>query len=112
MIRIAALSLMLATTSSYAVDLSGIPQNCDAPLAHDLEMANIPYLLDLGPGAARIVKIDRLNSPEAFQYAPGRYKIVCSITVHWSNGSVDMGYIFSAWEDQYGSVRGTYGGSY
>lgn len=112
MIRIAIAALLLNTSCAYAAGPLGIPQNCDAPLAHDLEMTNIPYLLDLGPDAAHIVKIDRLDSPEAFQYAPGRYKVVCSVNVHWSNGNVDMGYIFSAWEDEYGSIRGAYGRSF
>ncbi|WP_321913587.1 hypothetical protein [Paraburkholderia sp. J11-2] len=108
----ALLLALLLPIAAHAADLTGIPQNCQAPLAHDLEMANIPYLLDLGPNAAHITKIDALPSSDAFQYAPNRYKIVCSVTVHWSNGNVDLGYVFSAWEDQYGSIRGSYGRSY
>lgn len=109
MIRTAALGFLLITASASATDLSGIPQNCEAPLAHDMEMTNIPYLLELGPNAAHITKIDTIGGPDAYQYAPNLYKIDCAITVHWSNGAVDMAYLFSAWQDKYDGLKGYYG---
>lgn len=94
--------------SAHAVDLSGIPQNCQAPLAHDMEMANIPYLLDLGPNAAAITRIETMGGTPAYEYWPGRYKIDCYLTVHWSNGTVDYGHKFSMWQDKYGGLKGSY----
>ena len=87
----------------------GIPENCQAPMAHDMEMTNIPYLLDLPDSAAHISKIDTLGGTPAYEIFPGRYRIDCYLNVHWSNGTVDYGYRFSVWEDRYGDVKGTYG---
>lgn len=87
---------------------AGIPQNCQAPLAHDMEMSNIPYLLDLGPNAAQIKSIESVAGTPAYEYLPGSYKIDCFITVHWSNGTTDFMYKFSMWEDRYGGLKGTY----
>jgi hypothetical protein len=98
----------LISINAHAVDLAGIPQNCQAPLAHDMEMENIPYLLDLGQNAARITLIETIGGTPAYQYAPGQYRIDCFITVHWSNGVTDYGFKFSMWQDRYGQLKGTY----
>jgi hypothetical protein len=108
MIRIVCALFALATTNAYAVDLSGIPQNCKTPLAHDMEMSNIPYLLDLGENAARITLIETIGGTPAYEYMPGQYRIDCFITVHWSNGVTDYGFKFSMWQDRYGQLKGTY----
>ncbi|CAB3742670.1 hypothetical protein LMG22037_06621 [Paraburkholderia phenoliruptrix] len=100
--------MFLTAGTVYAVDLSGIPQNCQAPLAHDMEVANIPNLLELGANAARIISIKTLGGTEAYQYAPGLYRIDCSLIVHWSNGTTDYGYRFSMWQDKYGGLKGSY----
>ncbi|MDR6421268.1 hypothetical protein J2801_003556 [Paraburkholderia phenoliruptrix] len=102
------LMVFLAATTAHAVDLSGIPQNCQAPLAHDMEMTNIPYLLDLGPNAARIKSIETAAGTPAYEYYPGLYRIDCYVTVHWSNGTVDYMHKFSLWQDRYGSLQGSY----
>jgi len=102
------LTLFLTTTTAHAVDLSGIPHNCQAPLAHDMEMTNIPYLLELGANSARITSIQTLGGTEAYQYAPGLYRIDCSLIVHWSNGTTDYGYRFSMWQDRYDGLKGNY----
>lgn len=108
MIRLILISILAATTNAYAVDLAGIPQNCKAPLARDMEMTNIPYLLDLGGSAAKISSIETLGGTPAYEYFPGLYRIDCYLTVHWSNGAVDYGYKFSVWEDRYGGLKGAY----
>jgi hypothetical protein len=87
---------------------AGVPQNCEAPLAHDMEMANIPHLLDLSPHAATIKSIETVTGTPAYEYMPGNYKIDCFITVHWSNGTTDFMYKFSMWEDRYGGLQGSY----
>lgn len=87
---------------------AGIPQNCKAPLAHDMEMSNIPYLLDLDERAARISLIETMGGTPAYEYLPGLYKIDCYVTVHWSSGATDYGYKFSVWEDQRGGLKGSY----
>ena len=109
MIRVAVTALLFVTTSAHAEDLLGIPQNCEAPLAHDLEMRNIPYLLDLGPNAARITQIETIGGPDAYQYALNLYRIDCAVTVHWSNDTIDRAFLFSVWENRYGEVEGSYG---
>lgn len=107
MIRTLALLAALSASTAYAFP-SGIPQNCKAPLAHDMEMTNIPYLLELGPNAARIMSIETIGGTPAYEYLPGQYKIDCYITVHWSNGTVDFMHKFSMWEDRYGELKGSY----
>ncbi|HEX7911797.1 MAG TPA: hypothetical protein VF534_27400 [Paraburkholderia sp.] len=102
------LVMAVAAMQAYAVDLSGVPQNCQAPLAHDMEMSSIPYLLDLGPNAARITSIKTEGGTPAYEYLPGLYKIDCYITVRWSNGTIDYFHKFSMWEDRYGGLKGTY----
>lgn len=77
-------------------------------MAHDMEMTNIPYLLDLNDRAAHISKIETIGGTPAYEISQGRYRIDCYLNVHWSNGAVDYGYRF-AWEDRYGDVKGTYG---
>ena len=108
MIRLILISILAAATNAYAVDPAGIPQNCKAQLAHDMEMTNIPYLLDLGSRAAKISSIETLGGTPSYEYLPGLYRIDCYLTVHWSNGAVDYGYKFSMWEDRYGGFKGTY----
>lgn len=108
MIRLILISILATATNAYAVYPAGIPQNCKAPLAHDMEMTNIPYLLDLGSRAAKISSIETLGGTPAYEYLPGLYRIDCYLTVHWSNGAVDYGYKFSMWEDRYGGLKGTY----
>lgn len=100
--------LAMFSASANAVDPSGIPQNCQAPLARDMEMANIPYLLELGPNAARIQSIETAVGTPAYEYYPGLYRIDCYITVHWSNGTVDYMRKFSVWQDRYGGLKGSY----
>lgn len=102
------IALLLPIPAFAQVDLTGIPQNCQAPLARDMEMTNIPYLLDLGPNPARITSIETIGGTPAYEYMPGQYKIDCYLTVHWSNGTIDYGYKFSMWEDRYGGLQGTY----
>lgn len=108
MIRIISSIALLFPIIAHAVDLSGIPQNCQAPLAHDMEMANIPYLLELGPNAARIRSIETATGTPAYEYYPGLYRIDCYITVRWSNGTVDYMHKFSMWQDKYGGLKGSY----
>ncbi|MDP9651729.1 hypothetical protein [Paraburkholderia caledonica] len=108
MIRTTIAIALLFPVLAHAVDLSGIPQNCKAPLAHDMEMANIPYLLELGENAARVTSIQTLGGTPAYEYYPGLYRIDCYITVHWSNGTVDYAHKFSMWQDKYGDLRGSY----
>jgi hypothetical protein len=103
-----AILLAMLATNANAVDPSGIPQNCQAPLAHDMEMANIPYLLDLGPSAARIESIETAAGTPAYEYYPGLYRIDCYITVHWSNGTIDYMHKFSMWQDRYDGLKGSY----
>lgn len=99
---------LLLPISAHAVDLSGIPQNCEAPLAYDMEMRNIPYLLELGPNAAHITSIKTIGGTPAYQYMPGLYRIDCYLTVYWSNGTVDYGHRFSMWQDRYDGLKGSY----
>lgn len=99
--------LFLAATCAQAFP-AGVPQNCQAPLAHDMEMSNIPYLLELGPQSAKITRIENVAGTPAYEYLPGLYKIDCYVTVHWSNGTVDFMHKFSMWEDRYGGLKGTY----
>lgn len=96
------------SANANAVDLAGIPENCQAPLAHDMEMANIPYLLELGPNAARIKSIETATGTPAYEYYPSLYRIDCYITVHWSNGTVDYMHKFSMWQDRYDGLKGSY----
>lgn len=105
---ISALAAFSITVSANAIDLAGIPQNCKASLARDMEMANIPYLLDLGRNAAHIISIEQIAGTPAYEYLPGLYKIDCFVTVHWSNGTVDYMHKFSMWEDRYGGLEGSY----
>lgn len=106
----AILALALFPVLAHAqVNLAGVPQNCDAPLAHDMEMQAIPQILQLGDGAAHITKIDKLGGTPAYLYTLGKYRIDCYLVVHWSNGTVDRGYKLSLWEDRYGSISGSYG---
>jgi len=107
MTRMLALLAMLLTSIAHAFP-AGIPQNCHTPLAHDMEMANIPYLLDLGPDAAHIKSIETVTGVPAYEYLPGLYRIDCYITVRWSNGAIDYMHKFSMWEDRYGGLKGTY----
>jgi hypothetical protein len=107
MIRTLAFLAALSASTAHAFP-AGIPQNCQAPLAHDMEMTNIPYLLELGPNAAQIKSIDTVVGVPAYEYYPGLYRIDCYITVHWSNGTVDYMHKFSMWEDRYGGLKGTY----
>lgn len=107
MIRLLAFLVALFTSSAYAFP-TGIPQNCQAPLAHDMEMANIPYLLDLGQGASQIKSIQTVAGGPAYEYLPGLYRIDCYITVRWSNGVIDYMHKFSMWEDRYGGLKGSY----
>ena len=108
MIRKLAIIAAFLSANAHAVDLSGIPQNCKAPLAHDMEMEIIPYLLDLGPNAAHITSIETVGGTQAYEYLPGQYKIDCYINVHWSNGVMDFMYKFSIWQDKYGGLKGSY----
>lgn len=109
MIRLIFLAIFFpAVTNAQNVDLAGIPQNCGAPLAHDMEMTNIPYLLDLGSRAAKISSIETLGGTPTYEYFPGLHRIDCYLTVHWNNGAVDYGYKFSMWEDRYGGLKGAY----
>lgn len=89
-------------------NLTGIPENCEAPMAHDMEMVNIPHLLDISDGDAHIVEITTYGGSGAYEFEPKRYKIDCYIAVKWSNGTIDWGYKFSAWEDRYGRVLVAY----
>lgn len=108
MIRTLSTIALLLPTFAHAVDLSGIPQNCQAPLAHDMEMANIPYLLELGENAAHIKSIETIGGTPAYEFMLGQYRIDCFLTVRWSNGATDYGYKFSMWEDKYGGLKGSY----
>lgn len=91
------------------VNLAGVPENCEASLTHDMELANIPAILDLGPGAAKITSIQTMNNQHAYQYYPGLYRLDCYVTVRWSNGQVDQFYKFSAWDTKYGQTMVSYG---
>jgi hypothetical protein len=103
------LALLFPTIAlAQGVDLAGVPQNCRAPLANDMEMSNIPLLLDLGESAAKISRIETIGGTPAYEYWPGFYRIDCYITVHWNNGTVDYGYKFSMWEDRHGGLKGAY----
>jgi hypothetical protein len=108
MVRKLVIIAALLSANANAVDLAGIPQNCKAPLAHDMEMTNIPYLLDLGGNAARITSIETIGGTPAYQFLPGQYRIDCYLNVHWSNGAVDYGYKFSMWQDKYDGLKGSY----
>jgi len=107
MIRFSAFLIALFASNAYAFP-AGVPQNCQAPLAHDMEMANIPYLLDLGEGAAHIKSIETVAGVPAYEYLPGLHRIDCYITVRWSNGAVDHMHKFSMWEDRHGGLQGSY----
>jgi hypothetical protein len=106
--RAIAFAALLIACQVHAVDLSGVPQNCQAPLARDMEMTNIPYLLDLGENSAKISRIENVAGVPAYEYLPGLYRIDCYITVHWDNGAVDYMYKFSMWEDRHGGLKGSY----
>lgn len=92
-----------------SINLAGVPQNCEAPMAHDMEMSNIPAILDLGQDAAKIVDIHTISNMQAYQYYPKLYKLDCYLIVKWSNGTTDYGYKFSAWENKYGQTMVSYG---
>lgn len=111
MIRKIALCLILipALSQAQTVNLAGVPENCQAPLAHDMMMANIPAILELDEGSAHIAAIQTLGTTEAYQYQPGLYRLDCYVNVRWSNGTVDWGYKFSTWESRYGRTMVSYG---
>jgi hypothetical protein len=88
--------------------MAGIPQNCGAPLAHDMEMTAIPQILRLSPQAARIKHIVPRAGADAYEYSPGFYRIDCWVDVYWSNGTVDRMAKISLWEDRYGEFQGEY----
>jgi hypothetical protein len=95
--------------SAQSIDLAGVPQNCEAPMAHEMEMSNIPAVLDLGDNAARIIDIHTMSNTQAYQYYPKLYRLDCYLIVKWSNGATDYGYKFSAWENKYGQTMVSYG---
>jgi hypothetical protein len=110
-IRKTALALLAFPVFAHAqgLNLAGVPRSCKAPLAHDMEIANIPQILELEEGAARIASIQTLGDPGSYQYYPGLYRIDCIINVRWSNGTVDWAHKFSIWDDKYGQTMVGYG---
>jgi hypothetical protein len=114
-IKAALAVLMLSPAIAIAAGLpqgfvppAGIPENCMAPMAHVEEMENIPAILNLGPGAAKIVSIKTPFNLKANLIGKDAYRLMCPITVTWSNGRVDYGYTFLIWNGDYGQIMVDY----
>ncbi len=99
--------LLLASTVSFAQGFIGIPENCRAPMAHDIEMASIPQLMHANTDV-HIIGIVPVGNSHAKPIGAGFYRIDCAISVWWSDGHVDESYIFSAWDGPNGSFSGRY----
>jgi hypothetical protein len=104
----AALAAPVMALAQVPPGLAGIPENCEAPLAHDMEMSAIPQLLHIPETGAQIQKIATIGNSHAYSIEHNAERIDCKISVYWDNGTIDRNYKFSVWQDRYGRFQGSY----
>jgi hypothetical protein len=104
------IALLFPITAHAQLFPPGVPENCFAPMSHDMARNGIPGLLHVSDNSLNhITDITFTKNSEAFDLGGGHYRINCKVNVKWSSGASDNGYWFSIWEDPDGELQVYYG---
>ena len=87
-----------------------VPEKCKSDFTYWHIEHEVPRILDLGPSAAEVSKIEFLADVPRMNYYPSVGKdpalrmLQCPVRITWTNGRQDMGY-YMEWEDHHRQVR-------
>lgn len=96
--------------SNQTIKTSGITEHCDSDRTKSHVISQVPILLNLGPNASAIRKVEFLHDSPRVIYYPSMgdqqplSMLQCPVRITWSNGHQDFGY-YMEWEDHHQQVR-------